>query len=288
MNIEHIRAFLEVAETGSFQDAAEKLHVTQSTISARIKTLEDRLRGPLFIRDRKGISLTASGQHFQRRAATVVHAWEQARQEASLPQEVQTSISLGMQYDQWSSILMPWLTWMEENAPQIATNVIAEYSDKIMQQLRDGLLDLALVFQVQYGSDVIIEKFREEALVLVSTSAEQQDIESLCDYIYMDWGEVFRAEHNLLFPKLTNFRFSVGATAVGINHILAHGGCGYFIDRDAGPLIAKGLLHRVENAPILKTPINLVYPRSEQDNPAIQTAIEGLRFARDVTNLSSS
>ena len=288
MNIEHIRAFLEVAETGSFQEAAEKLHVTQSTVSARIKTLEDRLRGPLFVRDRKGISLTARGQHFQRRAATVVHAWEQARQEASLPQEVQTSVSLGMQYDQWSSVLMPWLAWMGENAPQIATNVVAEYSDKIMQQLHDGLLDLALVFQVQYGSELVIEKFREESLVLISTSAEQQDIESLTDYIYMDWGEVFRAEHNLLFPKLTNSRLSVGATAVGINHILAHGGCGYFIDRDVEQLIATGQLHRVEGAPILKTPINLVYPRSAENSPAIEIAIEGLRFARDRTDIHSS
>ncbi len=284
MNIEHIRAFLEVAETGSFQDAAEKLHVTQSTVSARIKTLEDRLKGPLFVRDRKGISLTASGRHFQRRAATVVHAWEQARQEALLPREISASVALGMQYDQWSGILMPWLAWMETNAPQIATSVVAEYSDKIMQQLRDGLLDLALVFQAQYGPDVIIEKFRDESLVLISTAAEQHDIESLTGYIYMDWGEVFRAEHNLLFPKMTSFRLSVGATAVGINHLLAHGGSGYFIERDVEPLIAEGRLHRVDQAPILKTPINLVYPRAARDDPAITTAIEGLWHAREATS----
>ena len=51
MHIDQIRTFLEVAATGNFNRAAEALNVTQSTASARIKTLEDRLGRDLFIRE---------------------------------------------------------------------------------------------------------------------------------------------------------------------------------------------------------------------------------------------
>ena len=58
MNLEHIRTFLEVAESGNFNRAAESLHVTQSTVSARNKTLEDYFGLPLFKRARSGVELT--------------------------------------------------------------------------------------------------------------------------------------------------------------------------------------------------------------------------------------
>ena len=58
MNIEHARTFLAVADTGSFVSAAERLHVTQSTVSARIRALEDLLGRPLFTRNKAGAVLT--------------------------------------------------------------------------------------------------------------------------------------------------------------------------------------------------------------------------------------
>ena len=54
MNLEHIRTFLEVAATGNFNRAADNLNVTQSTVSARIKALEDELGLALFARSHKG------------------------------------------------------------------------------------------------------------------------------------------------------------------------------------------------------------------------------------------
>ena len=63
-----MRTFLEVTTTGSFLLSAEKLHVTQSTISARIKSLENQLNQKLIVRNRNGCSLTTAGRIFQRHA----------------------------------------------------------------------------------------------------------------------------------------------------------------------------------------------------------------------------
>ncbi|MDP6812779.1 MAG: LysR family transcriptional regulator, partial [Alphaproteobacteria bacterium] len=54
MNIEHLRTFLDVAQTGSFHRSARRLNVSQSTVSARIKALEDSLDRVLFNRTKTG------------------------------------------------------------------------------------------------------------------------------------------------------------------------------------------------------------------------------------------
>jgi len=63
MDIELARTFLAVVETGSFLDAADKVHVTQSTVSTRIRTLEQQLGRPVFERSKTGATLTPAGVH---------------------------------------------------------------------------------------------------------------------------------------------------------------------------------------------------------------------------------
>lgn len=65
MDINLARTFLMVAETGSFIDAARKMNITQSTVSGRIKSLEDMLGRPLFQRSKSGAELTNAGEQFQ-------------------------------------------------------------------------------------------------------------------------------------------------------------------------------------------------------------------------------
>ena len=65
MHIDQIRTFIEVAATGNFNRAAENLNITQSTVSARIRTHEDRLGRKLFTRDHSGAQRTPSGERFQ-------------------------------------------------------------------------------------------------------------------------------------------------------------------------------------------------------------------------------
>lgn len=54
MDIEQVKTFLQVAAHGSFLEAANRVHVTQSTVSARIQSLEQTLGARLFIRNRAG------------------------------------------------------------------------------------------------------------------------------------------------------------------------------------------------------------------------------------------
>jgi len=72
MDTELVRTFLAIVSAGSFVRAAERLHVSQTTVSARIRTLEDQLRRRLFIRNKAGVSLTPAGEQFLRHAPALV------------------------------------------------------------------------------------------------------------------------------------------------------------------------------------------------------------------------
>ena len=73
-----------VADTGSFIDAARKMNITQSTVSARIKALEELFGRPLFERSKNGAALTGAGEQFQKHALALVRVWQHAQLEVGL------------------------------------------------------------------------------------------------------------------------------------------------------------------------------------------------------------
>ena len=84
MDIALARTFLMVAETGSFIDAARKMNITQSTVSARIKVLEDLFGRAVFERSKNGAALTGAGEQFQKHALALVRVWQHAQLEVGL------------------------------------------------------------------------------------------------------------------------------------------------------------------------------------------------------------
>jgi DNA-binding transcriptional LysR family regulator len=277
MNTEHIRAFLEVTATGSFQEAAEKLHVTQSTVSARIKALEDRLNRTLFYRKRNGVELTTGGHHFHPNAVNLIAAWERAKQDVGLPEGVTAMVTLGVQDNHWHRIVPSWLGWMESTLPTLATSVMADSSERMMQKLRAGLLDLAVLYDPQQCEEVSIEPLLTEDLVMVSTIPRSVASGVVPGYVYVDWGDSFRAQHSLRYPGTFSHKLTVRLAAVGLEHILAQGGSGYFLESAVAPLISAGKLHRVEGAPVFLRPIFLAVRNQPVDNDLLNLAVEGIR-----------
>lgn len=91
MDVELARTFLGVVETGTFYDAANKVHVTQSTVSMRTETREQHLGQPVFKRGKSSATLTPDGRHFPKHAQVLVRAWPQAKLDAGLPASLMTA-----------------------------------------------------------------------------------------------------------------------------------------------------------------------------------------------------
>ena len=88
MDTELARTFLTVVTAGNFITAAERLHVSQSTVSTRIHTLEQLLGCTLFVRNKAGTTLTPAGRQFQRHASALVRTVEQARHDVGIPRGI--------------------------------------------------------------------------------------------------------------------------------------------------------------------------------------------------------
>ena len=281
MNIEHIRAFLEIASAGSFQEASERLHITQSAISARIKMLEDRLNRQLYVRKRAGVELTEAGRRFMRHAQSCVQSWERAQQEVALPTEIDNLISLGIQLNFWERVTAPWNEWMASNAPQLATRIISDYSEKLVSLVRDGMLDLALVYNARQSGNLVVEEFMEEELILVSTRPRALNKGWTPGYVFVDWSEDFLAQHNAAFPESPPPKLSVGSASVALAHILEHGGSGYFLRNEILNQLAYKKLTTVEGAPVFKRKSFVVYPKDTIIRDSIEFAVRGLRAVLD-------
>ena len=277
MNLDHIRTFLEIADCGSFNRAAETLNVTQSTVSARIKALEENMGRPLFSRAHSGIELTEAGRQFRSYAANMQRLWQQAQQAVTLPQGFRTVLGLGAQVSLWERLILRWMPWMRGQAPDVALRVEADYSTSLMRQLADGVLDIGVMYHPRQASGLVIEQLLEETLVLVSTETRDHTRGWVADYVFVDWGNVFRTTHGESFPDMGTAAISVGLGAMGLQYILENGGSGYFPIRVVRPLIDVGRLFRLDGAPTAQRPAYMVYPESPKDGDLLSLALDGLR-----------
>ena len=231
----------------------------------------------LFVRKRNGAVLTAAGQQLHRHALTSVQAWERARQEIAMPKEIIGIYSLGVQLNHWELIAAPWMNLMQQRSPDIATRVISDYSEALMRMLRDGLLDMAVLYAPQQRPNLVVKKFIEESIVLVTTCPGETDLLNRPDYVFVDWGDTFREHHHLEFPTIALPRMSVGIGSVGLNHILQHGGSGYFLLNMVKPMLESGRLLRVPGAPEFRHQTWLAYPEEPADQTLHASALHMLQ-----------
>jgi DNA-binding transcriptional LysR family regulator len=253
MNIQLARTFLEVLEAGNLNKAAERLNVTQSTVTMRINTLEEQLGRRLLVRSKSGVGLTNAGFKFRRYAEMLVRIWHQAQQEIALPEPFEGTLNIGYEVDFWDGGVDDWLAWFASERPEIALQVWAGDGEALNRWLASGLIDCAVTF-----GDALKGEFKSEPLFsdrLVLVSREKRPLRDWDPgYIYVDWGETFRRNHALAYPASETSPISFGDGAFALQHILARGGSGHLPLRSVRGHLDAGRLHLVPQAPEFARP----------------------------------
>ena len=95
MNTITLETFVAIVETGSLVRASERLHVTQSTVTTRLNTLEQDLGQTLIHRQKSGAVMTLAGLKFKRYAEAMLDLWQKAQSEATLPGSVNQICNIG-------------------------------------------------------------------------------------------------------------------------------------------------------------------------------------------------
>jgi len=274
MDIELARTFLEIVSTGSFMRAAERLNVGQTTVSARIRTLETQLGRALFVRNKSGASLTPAGEQFLRYAPTVVQLWQRARYQVAVPPGRQAVLTIGSEVSLWQTVLLDWVKWMRRHATDIALRVQVDVPADLVDQVAAGVVDVAIMYAPQFRPGLTIDLVAEEELVFVTTDKKGRLLDSL-DYVHVDWGSDFMLGHGVTYPD-TNPNMIVNLGPLGLEYILSVGGAGYFRKRMVEPHVAAGRLKIVAKAPKFSYPIYVTHS-ANTDSAILKRALTGLR-----------
>jgi DNA-binding transcriptional LysR family regulator len=286
MDIAAARTFLEIVKTGSFVRAAANLNVTQTAVSARVRVLEDQLDRQLFVRNKAGAKLTPAGDQFLRYATTLVQVWDRARHQVAMPVGRADVVTVGGEHSLWNPLLRDWLVWMRSECPDVAIQAQIDVADRLIDQVQEGVLDLAVVYAPPHRTGIVPELLREETLVAVTTDAESR-LPFGQDYVYIDWGEEFRSSHHTAFPDAPSPALTVNHGPLAMDYILAVGGAGYFRMEAARPHLESGRLKLLPDTPRFAYSVYAVYS-AKADERLMQRVRTGLRAVAAAPHQSAS
>lgn len=190
MRLEQLQAFLAIADTGSFQQAAQQCGVTQSTISRQLQGLESELGLPLVHRTSQA-KLTLPGERLLPRARRICQEWTSALKELSdLRAGKQPELCIAAIHSVCAYYLPPVLQRFCQDYPEVQLRVTSLGSDRALKVLKDGLVDLAIVMNnrlLTTSPEMVTDVLYEEAIeVLMSAS------HPLTCHAKVPWAEIVK------------------------------------------------------------------------------------------------
>lgn len=146
MELHQLRYFCAVADAGSFSRAAEQSHVSQPSLSQQILKLEDELGTRLFDRLGRSVRLTEAGQTFLPRARSVLRELEAARGDVVEQKDsIGGSVTIGVIPTVAPYFLPQRLASFSRKFPQVRLTVVEDITPVLLEQLRAGKIDLAIL-----------------------------------------------------------------------------------------------------------------------------------------------
>ncbi len=255
MQIDLLDTFLDLAETRSFHRSAERLRVTQSTVSARVTALEQAVGSRLFDRSRAGTDLTPEGKRFEPHARALRHEWNEARRRIQIPQGAAHLVRLGIQNDLAAVYLGDWMAGFRQALPGTAFYIEPDYSNQMCADLLTGILDFAVMFSPKPHPDLHFESVGDVAYRMISTEADSLSGVAADRFVFAHFSPAFEEMHRQLTPDLAAAPVSVGQSGSVVSLLMAMGGSGYVLEKTAGQLVATGQFRHVADAPVLRQPV---------------------------------
>ena len=146
MELRTLQYFVTVAEELNITRAAEKLHMSQPPLSAQIKNLESELDTVLFIRGKRRLKLTESGQLLYRRAKDILSLAERTRSEVlAMGEGMRGTISIGLVEGMAPDIAAEWFAGFMKQHPNVRFRILDGSTDDLLEKLRSGIISLAVI-----------------------------------------------------------------------------------------------------------------------------------------------
>ncbi|MEM8705001.1 MAG: LysR family transcriptional regulator [Actinomycetota bacterium] len=276
MNLDVLTTFTTIVREGSLAGAADRLHVTPSTVTARLQTLEAQLGHELIKRSKAGAVPTAAGERIAHNVDTIVALWEQVQRTAALGDTVADHVTIGSEPDLWPGHGETLMGRLDHEDIRVARTVRHGSGPELAVWQRDGRTDLSLTYAPAPRADQRVWDLPSDELVLV---ADRPDRPTSFDpgYVFVEAGEDFARDHAAAFAWADIARVSFASASAARAHLHAQGGSAYLPARLVADDLAAGALHRLEGVPTFWRRAALVAPLDASERWAwFDVVVEGL------------
>lgn len=218
MDIEVLKTMQILTQTKSFSKTAEIQNIVQSTVSARIAELEKVLGQKLFTRDNQHVSLTQSGLMFLPYAQHILEDLENGKARLNSAAFFDDRLVVGNVYSALPNLLFPVYREYLRRFPRISVKAVTGHSTDILQYLSDGIIDIAILYQLPRIRRFTGFLCHEEDFVFVCPPGDPlasqagipvKDLAKI-NLLFHNWGGIFNEWITQLLPATRWFHANIG------------------------------------------------------------------------------
>lgn len=168
MELRQLRYFVAIAEHGTFSKAAAKVHIAQSALSHQLAQLEEELGASLFLRSRRGATLTEAGVLFHVHALSILRQVADAQASvSSLLKAPSGRVIFGLPHSVSHALALPIIAAVRQALPLVNLELTEELTGTLSQQLQAGALHLSVLFDDGHLDDFLYECLVSERMSLI-------------------------------------------------------------------------------------------------------------------------
>lgn len=218
MDIEVLKTMQILTQTKSFSKTAEIQNIVQSTVSARIAELEKTLGQKLFIRDNQRVKLTQSGLKFLPYAQHILEDFENGKAQLNSAALFDDRLVIGNVYSALPNLLFPVYHEYLRCFPRISVKAVSGHSTDILQYLVDGIIDIAILYQLPRIRRFTTFLCHEEDFVFICAPGDplverqEMPVKDLAkiNLLFHNWGGGFSDWIAQLLPGTRWFHANIG------------------------------------------------------------------------------
>lgn len=278
-----IKYFLEVASTLNISRAAERLGISQPSLSLAIQRLEDAIGTGLLVRGKSGVQLSQAGKKFALQARTLVEEWENLRSSIKDDEEkISGRFTIGCHPSVGLYSLPEFLPELLNSYPEIDLSFVHDLSRRVTEGVVSFKIDFGIVVNPVRHPDLVIKKVLEDEVTFWTgpekTSANDLKGENavlICD------ADLLQTQSLLKGAKRSSLDFKRTVTSSNLEVItaLVASGCGIGIlpERVATRIESQGLKRAGSGFPTFKDEVCLIYRADAQRSQASKVIVEAIQ-----------
>lgn len=250
MNTDQLETFLAVADSRSFRRAADRLHISQSAVTVRIRQLEETIGKPLLLRETRHVELTPSGSAFLPYARQMTELLRDGIASSRMQGAYAHRLAIGGSNSILEHYLYPHLESFRQRHPDTSLHLFTASPQELFRQVVGGSLDAAVLYDNFLHPEM--ETIPLESSPLMLAGGERSVPGAVvgrnlleCNYVHLNWGRQFISWYEQQFGKDAIPRLTASHTSLLLRFIIEDGGIGFIPDKIAESFLRTGKLRRL-------------------------------------------